>query len=196
MMKNKDIENMKDISIEDMFVLVGVDTSNISQKIKDEYGLDDEIQMLWRSDIDKLIADGELDYSDIIYGDTDFDDIGYEEFLHELVKDANHYLVYLPHSNWRGSSCCGIVNSLRQAFYRGYDCTQYIRGVSKGNKAVLLKECHHDVPTGHHALIIALTEKEYNSLENTNFNKMQDFALKYMYLENNKKELLKTIVNI
>ena len=157
MMKNKDIENMKDISIEDMFVLVGVDISNISQKIKDEYGLDDDIQMLWRSDVDKLIADGELDYSDIIYGDTDFDDVGYEEFLHELVKDANHYLVYLPHSTWRGSgySYCRIVNSLREAFYRGYDCTQYIRGISKGNKAVLLKEHHHDVPTGHHALIIA-----------------------------------------
>lgn len=196
MMKNKDIENMKDISIEDMFVLVSVDTSNISQKIKDEYGLDDDIQMLWRSDVDKLIADGELNYNDIIYGDTDFDDVGYEEFLHELVKDANHYLVYLPHSTWRGSSGCGIVNSLEKAFYRDYDCTQYVRGISKGNKAVLLKEHHHDVPTGHHALIIALTEKEYNALENADFNKMQDFALKYMYLENNKRELLKTIVNI
>lgn len=124
----------------------------------------------------------------------DYDE--YMDVIRDLVKDAWHYLVYLPHSTWRGSSGCGIVNTIQDAFYRGYDVTQNVVAVSKGNKAVLLKEYHHDVPTGHHALIIALTEKEYNSLENADFNKMQDFALKYMYLENNKKELLKTIVNI
>ena len=125
---------------------------------------------------------------------TDLED--YEYIIEDLIKDAEHYLVYLPNSTWRGSSGCGIVNNKMDAFCRNYDFMQEVLAISKGNKAVLLKEYHHDVPMGHHSLVIALTDAEYRKLENTDFNTMEKFALKYMYLEKNKRELLRTIANI
>lgn len=196
MLKNKDIKEFKNINIEDMFTYVDIDADNASQEVIYDFGYEDDCLSINLSLADLFMYTDKNKISACEYYYDFFDEISYKDFIHELVKNAEHYLVYLPHSTWRGSSGCGIVNSLEDAFYRGYDCSQYIQGVSKGNKALLLRESHHDVPMGHHALIIALTEKEYNSLENADFSKMQDFALKYMYLETNKRELLKTIVNI
>ena len=200
MIKNKDVKGyIEKHSIEDMFTYVNIDEDamdKISQEIKDDWGLDEYIHTLTLADAYTLVEKNEIDYSDIDYDFCDWDEWAYKDFIHELVKKAEHYLVYLPNSTWRGSSGCGIVDTLEDAFCRGYDCTQYVKGVSKGNKAVLLRESHHDVPMGHHALIIALTDKEYNKLENADFKTLEDFALKYMYLETNKRELLKTIVNL
>lgn len=197
MIKNKDIKRyFGKSSIEEMFTFVHVNVDKLTDERKMEWGLDEYCSTITLADAYMLVNNKELDYSDIDYDYSDWDDYGYKDFIHELVKNAEHYLVYLPNSTWSGNSGCGIVNSLEDAFYRGYDCTQYVRAVSKGNKALLLREHHHDVPMGHHALIIALTEKEYNALENADFDKMQDFALKYMYLETNKKEKYKTLVNI
>lgn len=197
MLKNKYINS--DVNLQDMFTYVGINEDaleNISQEIKDEWGLDEYTTTLTLADALTLYYKNEIEYSDIDYDFYDFDDIEYKDYLHELVKKAEHYLVYLPNSTWNGASGCGIVNSLEDAFYRNYDCHQYIKAVSKGNKACLLRESHHDVPMGHHTLVIALTDREYKRLENSDFNTMQNFALKYMYLENNKKELYKTIANI
>lgn len=198
MIKNKYIDSTKDL--QEMFTFVGIKEDaikNLPQEVKDDWGIDDECCTAFSlADADELALHGQIEYSDIVYDFTDFDEWQYKEYLHELVKDAKHYLVYLPNSTWTGASGCGIVNSLEDAFYRDYDCHQYVKGVSKGNKAVLLKESHHDAPMGHHALIIALTDKEYNKLKNADFKTLEDFALQYMYLETNKRELLKTIVNL
>lgn len=197
MIKNKDINSK--YSLNDMFTYVNINENaleNISQEIKDDWGLDEYIHTLTLADAEELADRGEIEYNDIDYEWADFDEIQYKDYIHELVKKANHYLVYLPNSTWNGASGCGIVDSLEDAFYRDYDCLQYVKGVSKGNKAVLLQEYHHDKPMGHHVIIIALTDKEYNKLEDADFKTLEDFALQYMYLETNKRELLKTIVNL
>lgn len=198
MIKNKNINSK--YSLNDMFTYVDIDENaleKISQEIKDDWGLDEYIHTLTLADAEELALHGEIDYNDIDYDYADFDEIQYKDYIHELVKKAEHYLVFLPNSTWNGASGCGIVNSLEDAFYRDYDCSQYVKAVSKGNKAVLLKEYHHDVPMGHHVVIVALTDREYNKLEDSNFYKMQDFALNYLKsLETSKKELYKTIANI
>lgn len=196
MLKNKELN--KEQELKEMFTYVYIKENvleNLSQEIKNKYDLEDycDISLAYARE---LIDEKIISYDDIGYDFCDWDEWAYKDFIHELVKDAEHYLVYLPNSTWNNASGCGIVNSLEDAFYRDYDCSQYIKGVSKGNKAVLLQEYHHDKPMGHHALIIALTDKEYNKLENADFKTLEDFALKYMYLETNKRELLKTIVNL
>lgn len=194
MFKNKDIEKFSKTGIQDMFTYEMIDVDKLSEERKIAWGLDEECNTLTRADVDKLVELGEIDYCDVSYDYMDWDDVAYYEFIHELVKKANNYLVYLPHSTWRGSSGCGIVNSLEDAFYRGYECSQCVKGVTKGNKAVLLREAHHDVPTGHDAVIIALTDKEYSMLSNSDFETMEKFALKYLE-KLNKKSYFSCLVN-
>lgn len=193
MLKNKDIEEIKNINIEDMFTYVNIDVDKLTEERKIAWGLDEYCSTITRADADILLDNNEIDFSDMEYCD-DYDELGYKEFLKEIVKKANNYLVYLPHSTWRGSTGCGIVNSLEDAFYRGYECSQYVKGVTKGNKAVLLREAHHDVPMGHDAVIIALTDKEYSMLSNSNFETMEKFALKYLE-KLNKKSYFSCLVN-
>lgn len=200
MLKNDYVKKIQDTNIQDMFTYVNINEDalkKISEKIKNDWGLDEDMTCLTLADAYKLVDMGEIEYTDIDYNFSDFDNDEYSEFLSEIVKKANNYLLYLPNSTWNGASGCGIVNSLEDAFIRNYDCHQYIKAVSRGNKAVLLRECHHDVPMGHHVVIIALTDAEYNKLENADFNTLEKFALKYLKaLETNKKELYKTIVNL
>ena len=197
MIKNKELN--KEQELKEMFTYVYIKENvleNLSQEIKNKYDLEDycDISLAYARE---LIDEKIISYDDIsLDGWDNFDENEYKDYIHELVKDAEHYLVYLPNSTWNNASGCGIVSSLEDAFYRDYDCSQYIKGVSKGNKAVLLQEYHHDKPMGHHVIIIALTDKEYNKLKYTDFTTLEDFALQYMYLETNKRELLKTIVNL
>ena len=180
MIKNKNINSALDI--QEMFTYVSIDEDAIEklpEEIKNDWGLDEYCTTLSLADAEELALHGQIEYSDIDYDWVDFDLEQYNDYLSGLVKKASHYLVYLPNSTWSGNSGCGIVNSLEYAFYRSYDCHQYVKAVSKGNKAVLLKESHHDVPMGHHALIIALTDKEYSKLENASFTEMEDFAYKF-----------------
>lgn len=199
MIKNKYIDSTKDL--QEMFTFVEIKEyaiKNLPQEIKDDWGIDDEwCTSFSLADANELAMRGQIDYSDIVYDFCDWDEWAYKDFIHELVKKAEHYLVFLPNSTWTGANGCGIVNSLEDAFYRDYDCKQYVKAVSKGNKAVLLKEYHHDVPMGHHVVIVALTDREYNKLENADFKTLEDFALNYLKsLETSKKELYKTLANI
>ena len=103
----------------------------------------------------------------------------YEDELNYILKKYDNYLVCLYNSTWRGSTGCGIVNNICDAFIRSYDYSQTLMRVSKGNKACLLKEYHHDVPMGHDAVVVGLTEKEYEKLNNANFEDLVKFADKY-----------------
>lgn len=197
MYNNKYVQKHAEDNLEDLFTYVNVDIEKLSQKRKDEWGLDEEYcNTLTLADAYKLVEWGELDYID--YDSCYFDDIEYKDYLSELVKKAEHYLVYLPNSTWNGASGCGIVNSLEKAFYRDYDHHQYVKAVTKGNKAILLRETHHDVPCGHNVVIVALTEKEYNMLDNSDFETMEKFALDYLNnlipLQENTRDKIKSLI--
>ena len=85
--------------------------------------------------------------------------------LEDLLKDSKHYLVYLKGCRWNGTSGYKIFDSIEEVLDRGYDVSIYPRAISRGGKTLLCTESSHDVPTGHDAVIIALSDKEYEYLE-------------------------------
>lgn len=103
----------------------------------------------------------------------------YNETLQFVLKTYEYYLTFAYNCNWRGSNGYKIYDDRLDAFRRDYDYSQTLMRVSKGNKACLLKEYHHDVPMGHDVVIVGLTEKEYEQLNNASFEKVQEFADKY-----------------
>lgn len=104
----------------------------------------------------------------------------YEEELHYILKDYEHYLTFAFNCTWNNASGYKIYNDILGAFGRDYDYTQELISVSKGNKSCLLKEYHHDKPLGHNVVIVGLTEQEYNKLVNTSFEEIEKFALANM----------------
>lgn len=202
MLKNKNLqkEYYSKYDFQEMFTRVDVKAENLPQSVKDDF-LVEEGQEYICCYLDEALEMEEkkyIEYSDINYEWSDWDDLAYKDFIAQLVKNSNHYMVYLPHSTWRGATGCGFTDDLKDAFYRGYDCSQYVKAVTKGNKACLLRESHHDVPMGHYVVIIALTDKEYEHYNNSSFEECIKFAENY--LDNliaslsNKKEQLKAIL--
>ena len=101
------------------------------------------------------------------------------EFLENCLKTYEHYLVFAFNCTWNGASGYSFKDNLFDCVVRSYDCTQYVWAISKNNKAMLLKEFHHDKPYGHSSVIVGLTDKEYETLVNKDFSEIEKFALKH-----------------
>ncbi len=103
------------------------------------------------------------------------------DFENNFIKDIyDTFLVFSYRCTWNGSNGYKITDDFIECFYRSYDCSQYIKRITPKNKAILINEYHHDAPTGHDTLIIGLTEKEANQLQNASFENVQKFADYYM----------------
>ena len=114
------------------------------------------------------------------YGEYDcYWTTGYEEELNYIIKDYEHYLVFAFNCRWNGASGYNITDNKLDAFVRDYDVTQYLKRVTKGNKACLLREYHHDVPMGHDVVIVGLTDEEYQKLNTFDFEKVEKFATEF-----------------
>lgn len=100
------------------------------------------------------------------YNSTSFEED--EELAKDLwdgiLKPADHYLIYASHCKWNGASGYKIVDDQKDLLYRNYDISFYLKFVSKGGKILIAKECSHDVPLGALTYIIALTEREYRTI--------------------------------
>lgn len=109
---------------------------------------------------------------------SDFDEYEYRDFISQLIKPYNHYLVCAYHCTWNGASGYKIADSIEDALYRDYDCSQYFNGGSRGGKSMMLCEHSHDVPMGHRVVVIGLTDKEYEKLSywDVDFKTVFDFA--------------------
>lgn len=105
----------------------------------------------------------------------DFDDPFIEENLHKYIKTADYYLVYLRGCRWNGSSGYRVVNNIKDAFYRGYDCNIYLEKSSNKGKILQCREYHHDVPTGHSSYIVALSKDEHSKLESKSIFNVFDY---------------------
>lgn len=110
----------------------------------------------------------------------DFDEDIYNDLINNLIKDSEHYLVMAFSSNWLRQNGYKISSSKKDCFYRNYDCTQTVVGGSIGGKVLELTESHHDCPCGHKTVIIALTEKEYEYINNADFESIETFVYKQM----------------
>lgn len=115
-----------------------------------------------------------------------FDEISFEygayavrEFLENCLKTYEHYLVFAFNCTWNGASGYTFEDDLLECIVRDYDVSQFVQSISKHNKAMLIKEFHHDKPFGHNTIIIGLTDKEYETLVNKDFSEIEKFALKH-----------------
>lgn len=176
MFKEFNLENFKKVDIQEVGNFISTKASNIKEEFRDDDGIDKE---MIKNEEYVSIPIGCL-YEHLIdeydYECDNFDEIEFLDFVEDLIKKAEHYLIVAYKYNWRGQTGVKITNSLLDCFYREYDCSQYVIGGSKGKKILSIKESHHDNPMGSEVLIIALTDKEYEDLENASWEKTIAFG--------------------
>lgn len=195
MYNNKDLKSWNNrISLDEEFTLMSIDTEKLPQEYLDDWGIDtsDETTSIWYEDAWDLYSKDLIDWNDVEF--DMFDEYAYREFIDNLVKPSNHYLLFGFNCTWRGSNGYNIVDNLEAAFRRSYECHQYPMEVTKGNKALHMIESHHDVPGGHSVVIIALTDKEYEKLDNSDFEDVEKFAFEYLK-KLNEKSALRVLAN-
>ena len=175
MFENFNVEKLKQKNIQEVGRYVMTRGVNIKEECRGNYVFDDDIDEDWLvniglDELDNLID--ETDYED--YGE--FDDIEFDDFVGELIKKTEHYLIVAYNSNWRGQTGYKFVNSIRDIFIRDYECSQYVMGGNKDNSILSLKEFHHDCPMGFECVVIALTDEQFENLENAKFDDIVSFG--------------------
>ena len=183
-LKNFSKEYLKDENIQDVGVNVWTDCSNIKKEYWGDYEINedgytefgDDFVNIWLDEVDTVCIDPcKIDYC----MGSDFDEWMFKDFINSLMKFADYYLVCAYNSNWLRQTGYKIVDDVEDAFRRNYDVSQYYRGGSSGGKSIMISEFHHDCPMGHSTMIIGLTEKEFNKLDNSDFETVIKFADKH-----------------
>lgn len=170
-------EYLKKIDIQQLGTYYNVPIKDIFEEKRAEFDYEDlenDTILLDRYSIDS----GEYveNYDNVEYDYTDEWEI--EDILNNLMnyKKYNHYLVVLFNSRWTGASGYKITNDYISCFERDYDCTMKLVSGSAKGKFLELRESHHDCPTGHTSIIVGLTEKEYEKLDNMSIDKIIEFG--------------------
>lgn len=110
----------------------------------------------------------------------DFDEIGFYEFIDDMIKDYDNYLIIAYSSNWLRQTGYKLESEKTDIFNRSYECSQYVVGGSVGGKVLKIREYHHDCPTGHDTVIIGLTDKEYEKITLADyFETVESFAMSF-----------------
>ena len=156
---------LKNVNIRDVGSYVWTPYLNIKSEYRDDFEIYDDEEYASVSvpyiDLDELLDDP-LNYEWCM--GSDFCEWEYEDFISNLIKSNNHYLVCAYGCDWRGRTGYKFVDELADAFARDYDCHQYYSGGSQGGKSIRITEYSHDVPMGHSTMIIGLTDREYDKL--------------------------------
>ncbi len=178
--KSFDRNYIKNMDLQQVGVYYNVPIENIDKGLADKQLADFESEL----DVDYVsVSAYELENSSCIKSlenvEYDYtDELEIEDVFNSLMKDYEHYLIVLFNATWTGASGAKITDKYVDCFYRGYDCTMYVKGSSKNGKYLYLRESHHDVPTGHSTLIVGLTESEYEKLEKMNIQEKIDYGEK------------------
>ena len=178
-LKNFSERFVKDKNIQDVGSYVWTPYLNIKSEYRNDFEIYDDEEYASVSvpytDLDELLDDP-LNYEWCM--GSDFDEWEYYDFISQLIKPFNHYLVCAYHCDWRGRNGYKICDSLAEAFRRDYDVMQCYVGGSSGGKSICICEYSHDVPMGHSTMIIGLTDKEYERFNywDVNFETVFEFA--------------------
>lgn len=137
-------------------------------------------------DIDYCItlSGADIDEYDIDYDAVDWYDCECEldcnpDYADNFIKKAPAYLVWASGCRWDGASGYTIKRTFKDAISRSYDNTQYIEGQSKGRKVLYVSEHSHDVPMGSSTKYIALTDREYQRLQDSDWEAVESFASQF-----------------
>ena len=129
----------------------------------------------------KVYEDYDLVESGALYDDdgnsVDFDENIVCENIAEYLKKANKYLVFACGCRWNGASGYKFAHDYFGTVSRSYDVSIYPKAYSKGKKTLVCREYSHDVPMGATTIIVALTDKEYERLNNSSFSAVEQFAM-------------------
>ena len=160
-------------------VYYNVPTSKLKESDIKKYGIETD-----NAD-DVLIDSNTLDCLDI----EDWDGVNYEytdelerdDYLYSLMKSDryNHFLGVLYNGTWDNRTGYKIFDNYIECFDRDYECALYLNDKSRHGKYVILDEYSHDKPMGAGYIVIGLTDKEYESLCNTDWDGKINFANKY-----------------
>lgn len=172
-MNFKELKSVKDLNIQEVGSVYETVASNIKEEERSGYLIDDE---MLENDTPIIFADLNDLIDETDYECCDFDDSIFYEFIEDLLKTSEHYLCIDYGANWRGAIGYGIFDNKEKCFVRNYDCSQFVIGATIGGKALSIRESSHDCPMGAEILIIRLTDKEYNMLQNKEFNDIIEFG--------------------
>ena len=100
-------------------------------------------------------------------------------WLEDLIKEADHYLVFASGCRWDGASGYKICDDVLDTIARDYDVVIYPRTATRGGKCLVCHEASHDVPMGSTTTIVALTENEYERLKDAEFEAVARFVEKH-----------------
>lgn len=177
MFKEFDLKKLKETDIQELGKRVTTRITNIKDERKLDYCF---YESEWENE-DWYVTIGMNDFDDLI--DTndfedwgEFDETEFDEFVNGLIKETKHYLIVAYNYTWNNRSGLKFANSLIECFIRDYDCCQYVMGGSQGKKVLSLNESHHDKPMGAETIIVALTDKEYDTLKDKSYESIMQFA--------------------
>ena len=158
--KKFNMEQLRKIDIQKIGVYYTTDFDNVKAEFREEfedYIDENNIISISADNLDKLKEDSYIEFLD-----TDEREI--EDFIEDILKTYNQYLVVAFNSRWTGATGYKFITDKTSAFYRNYECSQYVVNGSAKGKTLLIKEYHHDVPMGHNTIIIGLTDNEYEKI--------------------------------
>lgn len=183
-MKYEVPEKLKNINLPD----IGWKYPVAAEKLTDEavkYLSDAECILCRDGDIREGVYLSEYDiqrfgipHDDVDWINLEWDDWDWDLVAGKIIKNAEHYLVYVFGIRWNGADGYRFNDDFRACFARDYDAMIYPKNVSRNGKTLLCVRYSHDVPTGSQTCIIALTDREYNRLNKADFNTVKQFVEK------------------
>lgn len=158
----------------------GVDPNKLTESDRKKLGLGEyDFEgwiMLNGGDIEELDSES--------YEAVDWDDLESEiwcnpDYADNFIKKAPAYLVWASGCRWDGASGYKFATDFEKAVHRDYENTQYIERQSKGRKVLYVSEHSHDVPMGGSTKYIALTDREYQWLQDADWEAVESFASQF-----------------
>lgn len=163
------LKSFKNFNLQELGCMYYTPISNLKEEHMDMVYTEEDTILL-DYDIFNMVKDVSL----VEYDSTD--DIIINEELDFIFPAYNHFLLVAYKHTWDKRTGYKIVNNKIDILFRDYDVSTYIIGASKNKKSILFKEFSHDCPTGNELLVIGLTDKEFEKIENCNFDKVLNFA--------------------
>ena len=159
----KNVESIKGKSFDELCVFYTLDWDDLTKNdrerlIKEGYADDDGLATVTIPL--ELWYDLEKPYD----GYQEWDDDEFECLTKSIIRPAAGYLVFNSCVDWRGHSGYRISDTFKDALSRSYDVIQRIEKVSKGGKALLVRESSHDVPMGWQRMAIFLLQSRISPL--------------------------------
>jgi hypothetical protein len=165
---------LKNTDLQQVGVYYDVPIENIKKEKLGEFDYDDDTSYILLDANTIYNGDYVDDFDGVEYSYTDDIEID-DTFSYLMNKKYNKYLVVAFNCTWSGASGYSLKEDYIDCFVRNYDSTMYVTGSSKNGKYLKLRESHHDVPCGHTTIVVGLTDKEYEKLED----KDVDYIINY-----------------